>query len=111
VSAAVEACSASKTNGTISLGPWPISFPAGRPAKFNRFFRAKVYDTVFLGFDILEVADDELRAWSPSEHAAVIDLEYSAKFAWIAQGVFNRPIRQVCVLARGTNHNACEQPV
>jgi hypothetical protein len=81
-------------------------------AKLNRLFGAKVYDRVFLGFEVLEVVEDELRAWSPSEHyAAVIDLQYSAKVAWIAQSVFNRPIRQVCVLARGMNHNAREQPV
>ena len=81
-------------------------------AKLNRFFGARVYDGVFLGFEVLEVVDDELRAWSPSEHyAAVIDLQHSAKVAWIAQSVFNRPIRQVRVLARGMSHNACEQPV
>jgi hypothetical protein len=81
-------------------------------AKLNHFFGATVYDRVFLGFEVLEVVDDELRAWSPSEHfAAVIDLRYSAKVAWIAQSVFNRPIRQVCVLARGMNHNAREQPI
>jgi hypothetical protein len=66
---------------------------------------------VFLGFEVLEVADDELRTWSPSEHnAAVIDLQYSAKFAWIAQSVFNRPIRQVCVLTRGMNHTLANNP-
>ena len=44
-------------------------------AKLNRFFGAKVYDRIFLGFEVLEVVNDELRAWSPSEHcAAVIDL-------------------------------------
>jgi hypothetical protein len=81
-------------------------------AKLNRFFGANVYDRVFLGFEIVEVVGDELRAWSPSEHwAAVIDLHYSAKVAWIAQLVFNRPVRQVRVLARGMSHNASEQPV
>jgi hypothetical protein len=80
-------------------------------AKLNRFFGVKAYDKVFLGFEVLEVVDDELRAWSPSEHcAAVIDLQYSAKVAWIAQNVFNRPVRKVSVLARGMNHNASEQP-
>jgi hypothetical protein len=81
-------------------------------AKLNRFFGAKAYDRMFLGFGVLEIVDDELHAWSPSEHcAAVIDLQYSAKVAWIAQTVFNRPVRKVSVLARGMNHNACEQPV
>jgi hypothetical protein len=81
-------------------------------AKLNRFFGANVYDRVFLGFEIVEVVGDELRAWSPSEHcAAVIDLHYSRRVAWIAQAVFNRPVRQVRVLARGMNHNASEQPV
>jgi hypothetical protein len=81
-------------------------------AKLNRFFGAKVYDRVFLGFEVLEVVNDELRAWSPSEHcAAVIDLQYSAKVAWVAQIVFNRPVRRVSVLARGMNHKSSEQPV
>jgi hypothetical protein len=81
-------------------------------AKLNRFFGARVYDRVFLGFEVVEVVGDQLRAWSPSEHcAAVIDLHYSAKVAWIAQSVFHRRVRQVCVLARGMSHNARQQPV
>jgi hypothetical protein len=81
-------------------------------ARLNRFFGASVYDRVFPGFEIVEVVDDQLRAWSPSEHcAAIIDTRYAAKVAWIAQGVFDRPIRQVCVLARGMSHNGREQPV
>jgi hypothetical protein len=81
-------------------------------AKLNRFFGADVYDRLFLGFEVVEVVEDELRAWSPSEHcAAVIDLQHGAKVAWIAQGVFNRPIRHVCVLVRGMSHNGREQPV
>jgi hypothetical protein len=81
-------------------------------AKLNRFFGAKVYDRIFLGFEVLEIVDDELRAWSPSEHcAAVIDLQYSARVAWVAQNVFNRPVRHVSVLARGMSHNGFEQPV
>ena len=81
-------------------------------AKLNRFFGARLYDRVFLGFEVVEVIDDELRAWSPSEHlAAVIDLRYSAKVAWIAQSVFNRPVRRVRVLVRGMSHNGREQPV
>src|SRR5258707_8607472 len=81
-------------------------------AKLNRFFGANLYDRVFLGFEIVEVVDDELRAWSPSEHcAAVIDLHYSRKVAWIAQTLFNRPVRQVRVLARRMRHNRGEQPV
>ena len=81
-------------------------------AKLNRFFGENVYDRVFLGFEVVEVVDDELRAWSPSEHcAAVIDLQYSAKVAWIAQTVFNSPVRQVSVLVRGMSHNARQQPV
>jgi len=81
-------------------------------AKLNFLFGAKVYDRVFLGFEVLEVVDGELRAWSPSEHcAAVIDIQYSAELAWVAQTVFNRPVRRVNVLGRGLSHNACEQPV
>src|SRR5947209_7547495 len=68
-------------------------------AKLNRFFGAEIYDRLFLGFEAVEVVEDELRAWSPSEHcAAVIDIKHGAKVAWIAQGVFRRPIRQVSVL-------------
>jgi hypothetical protein len=81
-------------------------------AKLNRFFGANIYDRLFLGFEVVEVVEGELRAWSPSEHcAAVIDLQHGAKVAWIAQGVFNRPIRQVSVLVCGLSHNGREQPV
>ena len=81
-------------------------------AKLNRFFGADVYDRLFLGFEVVEVVEDELRAWSPSEHcAAVIDLQHGAKVAWLAQGVLKRPIRHVSVLARGMSHNSREQPV
>jgi hypothetical protein len=81
-------------------------------AKLNRFFGENVYDRLFLGFEVVEVVEDQLRAWSPSEHcAAVIDLQHGAKVAWIAQGVFNRPIRHVSVLVRGMSHNGREQPV
>jgi hypothetical protein len=31
--------------------------------------------------------------------------------AWVAQSVFDRPIREVRVLARGMSHNGREQPV
>ena len=81
-------------------------------AKLNRFFGADIYDRLFLGFEVVEVVDDELRAWSPSEHcAAVIDHQLGARVAWVAQGVFKRPIRQVSVLVRGMSHNGREQPV
>ena len=61
-------------------------------AKLNLFFGATLYDQVFLGFEVLELVDGELRGWSPSEHrAAVIDVRYSAAVAWIAQTVLNRP--------------------
>ena len=80
-------------------------------AKLNLVFGAKVYDRVFLGFEVLAVVDGELRAWSPSEHcAAVIDVQYSAEVAWIAQTVFNKPIRRVSVLVRGMSHDTSEQP-
>jgi hypothetical protein len=80
-------------------------------AKLNFIFGAKVYDRIFLGFEVLEVVKDELRAWSPSEHcAAVIDVQHSGKVAWIAQTVFNRPVRRVNVLLRGMRHESCQQP-
>src|SRR5256885_16129841 len=81
-------------------------------AKLNRFFGAEIYDRLFLGFEIVEVVEDELRAWSPSEHcAAVIDIKHGAKVAWIAQGAVRRPIRHVSGLVRGLSHNRREQPV
>ena len=80
-------------------------------AKLNRLFGAKVYDRIFLGFEVLEIADDELRGWSPSEYcAAVIDVRYAARVAWIAQAVLQRPVRRVSVLMRGLKHDACKQP-
>jgi hypothetical protein len=80
-------------------------------AKLNLVFGAKEYDRLFLGFEVLEVVNDELRAWAPSEHrAALIDVQYSDKVAWIAQTVFNRPVRRINVLLRGMKHDICEQP-
>lgn len=80
-------------------------------AKLNLLFGATVYDRLFLGFEVLEVNKDELRAWASSEHrAAVIEVRHSGKVAWIAQTVFKRPIRQVSVLLRGMRHDTCEQP-
>jgi len=81
-------------------------------AKLNRFFGANIYDRLFLGFEVVEVVEDKLHAWSPSEHcAAVIDHQLGARVAWIAQSVFNRPIRQVSVLVRGLSHNGRAKPV
>jgi hypothetical protein len=37
-------------------------------AGLNRFFGAGTYDRIFLGFEVMEIVGDELRAWSPSEH-------------------------------------------
>jgi hypothetical protein len=80
-------------------------------AKLNFIFGAELYDCIFPGFEVLEIVDDELRAWTSSEHrAAVIDVRYSGEVAWIAQTIFNRPIRRVSVLLRGMKHDACEQP-
>lgn len=80
-------------------------------AKLNLFFGGTLYDRVFLGFEVLELVDGELRGWSPSEHcAAVIDVRYAAEVAWIAQTVLNRPVRRVRVLVRGLRHGDCEQP-
>ena len=80
-------------------------------AKLNFIFGAELYDCIFPGFEVLEIVHDELRAWASSEHrAAVIDVRYSGEVAWIAQTVFNRPIRRVSVLLRGMKHDACEQP-
>src|ERR1700733_10708875 len=65
-------------------------------AKLNLIFGAKIYDSFFLGFEVLEVVGDELRAWAPSEHReAVIDVRYCDNVAWIAQTLFHRPIRRI----------------
>src|SRR6202171_366531 len=65
-------------------------------AKLNLMFGANVYDRIFLGFEVLEVVDGELRGWAPTEHgAAVIDGYYASKLAWIAETVFKQPIRRV----------------
>jgi hypothetical protein len=80
-------------------------------AKLNLTFGAKLFDQIFLGFEIIEIANEELRAWAPSEHqAAVIEVRYSDTVARIARAVFNRPIRRVRVLLRGLKHEGCEQP-
>src|ERR1700694_5399193 len=68
-------------------------------AKLNLMFGASVYDRIFLGFEVLEIVDGELRGWAPTEHgAAVIDVHYASKLAWIAETVLKRPIRRVSVL-------------
>ena len=80
-------------------------------AKLSLIFGAQVYDSIFLGFEVLEVIKDELRGWSPSEYcAAVIEVHHSGKVAWIAQSVFNRPVRRINVLLRGMKHDMGEQP-
>jgi hypothetical protein len=80
-------------------------------AKLNLVLGAEAYDSVFPGFEVLEVVDGELRAWAPSEHrAAVIDVRYSGTVAGIAQTVFNHPIQRVSVLLRGMKHDSCGQP-
>src|SRR5258708_33456946 len=79
-------------------------------AKLNLIFGARVYDRHFLGFEVLEVVNDELRAWAPSEHrAAVIDGRYAGRVAWIAQTVVNRPIRRVNVRVGGMKDDIRDQ--
>ena len=80
-------------------------------AKLNLILGAEVYDRVFQGFEVLEVVNGELRGWCPSEHrAAVIDVQFSAIVAWIAQTMLNQPVRRVNVLMRGMRHDEREQP-
>src|SRR6202022_5001433 len=80
-------------------------------AKLNLMFGPKVYDRLFLGFEVLEVVNEELRAWASSEHrAAVIDIRYSGKVAWLAESVFNRPIRRVNVLLRARSTAVGKHP-
>jgi hypothetical protein len=83
-------------------------------AKAQPYLSSQVYDSIFLGFEVLEVikVKDELRAWSPPEYcAAVIEVQHSGKVAWIAQSVFNRPVRRINVLLRGVKPDMGEQPV
>ena len=81
-------------------------------AKLNLHLGASVYDWVFLGFEVLEIVDGELRGWAPTEHcAAVIDVRYSSMVARIAENILKQPIRRVSVLMRGLKHNASEQPL
>src|SRR5262249_25504452 len=68
-------------------------------------------DEVFAGFEVLEIAGDELRGWAASEYrAAVIDIHFSADLADIAQTVLRRPVRRTSFLLRGLKHDTDEQP-
>lgn len=80
-------------------------------AKLNFVLGARIYDEIFAGFEVLEIADGELRGWATSEHrAAVIDLHFSAELARIAQAVTRRPVRRTSFLLRGLRHDTAEQP-
>src|SRR5260370_14077670 len=81
-------------------------------AKLNLMFGANVYDRIFLGFEVLEIVDGELRGWAPTEYgSAVIDVHYASKLAWIAGTGFRRPIRRANVAVRGFKHHTAEQPL
>lgn len=80
-------------------------------AKLNFALGARAYDDVFAGFEVLEIAGDELRGWATSEYrAAVIDLSYSAELARIAQAVLGVPVRRTSFLLRGLKHDSDAQP-
>lgn len=80
-------------------------------AKLNFALGARVYDDVFAGFEVLDIAGDELRGWATSEYrAAVIDIHFSAELARIAQAVTGQPVRRTSFLLRGLKHDADEQP-
>lgn len=80
-------------------------------ARLNLALGARVYDDVFAGFEILELAGDELRGWATSEYrAAVIDNRFSGELARIAQGVTRRPVRRTSFLLRGMKHDTEQQP-
>ena len=80
-------------------------------AKLNFALGARVYDEVFAGFEVLEIAGDELRGWATSEYrAAVIDIHFSAELARIAQAVTGRPVRRTSFVLRGLKHETDEQP-
>jgi hypothetical protein len=80
-------------------------------AKLNFSLGARVYDAVFLGFELLEIVDDELRGWARSEYcAATIDIHFSAEVARIAQAVLKQRVRRTSFLMRGLKHDTDEQP-
>ena len=80
-------------------------------ARLNIALGARVYDDVFAGFEILEIAGDELRGWATSEYrAAVIDNHFSAEVARIAQAVTRQPVRSTSFLLRGLKHDTEQQP-
>ncbi len=80
-------------------------------AKLNYALGARVYDDVFAGFEVLEIAGEELRGWATSEYrAAAIDIHFSAELARIAQAVTGRPVRRTSFVLRGLKHETDEQP-
>lgn len=80
-------------------------------AKLNLLLGAGVYDAIFLGFEVLEIAGDELRGWARSEYcAATIDIHFSAQVARAAQAVLKQPVRRTSFLMRGLKHDTDEQP-
>jgi hypothetical protein len=80
-------------------------------AKLNLSLGARVYDAVFLGFEVLEIVDDELRGWARSEYcAATIDIHFSAVVARAAQAVLKQSVRRTSFLMRGLKHDTDEQP-
>jgi hypothetical protein len=80
-------------------------------AKLNFALGAHVYDEVFAGFEVLEIAGEELRGWATSEYrAAAIDIHFSAELARIARAVTGRPVRRTSFVLRGLKHDTEEQP-
>ena len=80
-------------------------------AKLNYALGARVYDDVFAGFEVLEIAGEELRGWATSEYrAAAIDIHFSDQLARIAQAVTGRPVRRTSFVLRGLKHETDEQP-
>jgi hypothetical protein len=80
-------------------------------AKLNLALGARVYDAVFLGFEVLAIVDGELRGWARSEYcAATIDIHFSAEVSRIAQAVLKRRVRRTSFLMWGLKHDTDEQP-
>ena len=80
-------------------------------AKLNFAVGVRVFDEVFVGFEVLEVVGDELRGWATSEYrAAIIDLHFSAQVAQAAAAVLKRPIGRTSFLLRGLKDDTDEQP-
>jgi hypothetical protein len=70
-------------------------------AKLNMRVGSKVYDSLFVGMQIVGVASGGLQVLVRSDHCAhVIERNYLGMLAVIAESVLRKPIRSVTVVSR-----------